>query len=71
MHTLNTNEGMKMKQIEYFGRMYDIKEDDEVIGINTRYQVFTRNYIGKYKFLESRKDLVGKINILPQTRSIT
>lgn len=71
MHPLNTNKDVKMKQIEYFGRIYDIKDDDEVIGINTFYQVFTRNYIGEYKFLESRKDLVGKINILPQTRSIT
>lgn len=60
-----------MKQIEYFGRVCDIEDDDEVIGINTRYQVFTRNHIGKYKFIERRKDLVGKINILPQTRSVT
>lgn len=59
-----------MKQIEYFGKIYDIKEDDEFIGINTFYQVFTRSYIGEYKFFECRNDLVGKVNILPQTLSI-
>lgn len=59
-----------MKQIEYFGRIYDIKEDDEIIGINTFYQVFTRSYVGEYKFFECRNDLVEKVNILPQTLSI-
>lgn len=59
-----------MKQIEYFGRVYDIEEGDEVIGINTRYQVFTKSNNGEYNFLESRNDLFGKVNILPQTMAI-
>lgn len=70
MHPLNTNEDVKMKQIEYFGRVYDIKEDDVVIGINTYYQIFTKSNNGEYNFLESRNDLIGKVNILPQTMAI-
>lgn len=59
-----------MKQIEYFGKIYDVKEDDVVIGINTFYQIFTKSNNGEYNFLESRNDLFGKVNILPQTMAI-
>lgn len=71
MHALNTNEEMKMKKVNFFGRTYIVKEDDELIGINTLYQVFTRNRAGKYKFIERRNDLVGKVNALPQNLSLT
>lgn len=70
MHPLNTSEEIKMKQIEYFGKIYDVKEDAVLIGINSFYQVFTKNNKCEYTFIELRNDLIGKFNVLPQTMTI-
>lgn len=59
-----------MKQVEYLGRIYDIKEDAVEIGMNSCYQIFTKNNKCEYTFIESRDDLIGKINGLPQTITV-
>lgn len=59
-----------MKQVEYLGRIYDIKEDTVEIGMNSFYQIFTKNNKCEYTFIELRGDLIGKINGLPQTITV-